>query len=65
MTFTEIHCLCSTFHDFFVTEKNEVYLVEKAFCMMFANDYIKLNYDVLILLKNIYIESRIRLLLQI
>ena len=63
--FSEVFCMCVQFHDFIVDEKTrQIYMTEKAFCLMFSNTQFKVQQKVLITLKNIYLENRINLLKQ-
>ena len=48
-----------------INEKNkDILMGEKTFVFMFNNCFYKLIYEVAILLKNIYLENRIKLLSQ-
>ncbi|CDW91761.1 UNKNOWN [Stylonychia lemnae] len=64
--FSEIYCICIQFHDFFVDEKsNQINLTEKAFCLMFNNTHFKVQQKVLITLRNMYLDSRIKILKEV
>ena len=47
-----------------MVEGKEIYLTEKAFCVMFDNTKFKVQQKVLVAMKNIYLEQRLKVLKQ-